>query len=256
MNDSQQSWSARPQHVTLSENEVHAWKTPLTASEGEYIALQQVLSPDERERAQRFYFEKDRRRWTIAHGVLRILLARYLNTDTHELKFVTNEYGKPALAPPLSGTGLQFNLSHSAELALYAFTYQRQIGIDVEYMRLDIEWEPLARSHFSPSEYVSLKALPSALQAEAFFLCWSRKESYIKAKGRGLSIPLDQFDVSLVPGEPAALLDSREEVQVTAHWSLHNLEPGNGYAGALTVEGFDWDLRCWQWREDENRTTW
>jgi len=247
MTTPQQLWLTPPQHITLSKNTVHAWKAPLTAPEDEYSALQQVLSPDERERARRFYFEKDRRRWTIAHGVLRILLAQYLNTDTHKLQFVTNDYGKPALAPPFAETGLQFNLSHSAELALYAFTYQRHIGIDVEYMRLDIEWAELARSHFSPSEYAALQALPPPLQAEAFYLCWSRKESYIKAKGKGLSIPLDQFDVSLVPGEPAALLGSREEVQATTHWSLHALEPAHTYAGALTVEGFDWDLQCWHY---------
>jgi 4'-phosphopantetheinyl transferase len=244
-----QLWSLPPQHLTLSANEVHTWKAPLIAAEDEYSALQQVLSTDERERAGRFYFEKDRRRWTIAHGILRILLARYLNTDTHTLQFVTNEYGKPTLAPALARTGLQFNLSHSAELALYAFTYQRQIGVDVEYMRLDMEWETLARSHFSSSEYAALQALPATLQAKAFFLCWSRKESYIKAKAKGLSIPLDQFDVSLAPDEPAALLGSREEAQATTRWSLRALEPDNGYAGALTVEGFDWNLYCWQWRK-------
>ena len=151
------------------------------------------------------------------------------------------------LADRFAETGLQFNLSHSAELALYAFTYQRQIGVDVEYMRPNIECDLLARSQFSPTEYTALQALPPLLQEKAFFLCWSRKESYIKAKGMGLSLPLDQFDVSLVPGEPAQLLDSREEAQATTHWSLHSLEPGNDYAGALTVEGFDWHLRCWQW---------
>lgn len=249
MTTPQQLWLTPPQHITLSENEVHAWKAPLIASEDEYSTLQRVLSTDERERARRFYFERDRRRWTIAHGVLRILLARYLNTDTHALQFVTNDYGKPALAPPLAHTGLQFNLSHSAEMALYAFTYQRQVGIDVEFMRPDIEGELLARSHFSASEYTALQALPPSLQTEAFFQCWSRKESYIKAKGKGLSIPLDQFDVSLAPDEPAALLGSREEAQATTHWSLHALEPGNGYAGALTVEGFAWNLQCWQYME-------
>ena len=241
-------WSVPPQQITLLEQEVHAWKAPLLASEDEYVVLQQVLSPAERERARRFYFEKDRRRWTIAHGVLRLLLARYLHTDVREPQFSTNAYGKPTLAPPLAASGLQFNLSHSAEMALYAFTYRRQVGIDVEYMRRDIEWELMARSHFSSSEYTALQALPAQLQAEAFFLCWSRKESYIKAKGKGLSIPLDQFDVSLTPGEPATLLGSREEVQALAHWSLQALVPGDGYAGALTVEGFDWSLRCWQWK--------
>jgi 4'-phosphopantetheinyl transferase len=251
MTASQQIWQVPSHPVTLTADEVHAWKVSLTASEYEYATLQQILSADERERAGRFYFEKDRHRWTIAHGVLRLLLARYLNSNPHEIQFVTNRYGKPALAPPLAETGLQFNLSHSAEMALYAFTYQRQVGIDIEYMRQDIECEPLARSQFSPAEYAVLQALPSSLQTEAFFLCWSRKESYIKAKGMGLSIPLDQFDVSLIPDQPAALLDSREETQATAHWSLHNLHPGNSYAGALTVEGFDWLLRCWQWQSNE-----
>jgi 4'-phosphopantetheinyl transferase len=247
MDTSHQIWQVPPQQVTLPANEVHVWRAPLVAPEHEYATFQQILSPDERERARRFYFEKDRRSWTIAHGILRILLARYLNTNTHDLSFVTNTYGKPTLAAPFAETGLQFNLSHSAELALYAFTYRRQIGVDVEYMRQNIEWELLAHSHFSSAEYSALQTLPASLQTQAFFLCWSRKESYIKAKGKGLSLPLDQFDVSLIPDEPARLLDSREEAQATTHWSLHALEPGNGYAGALTVEGFDWHLRCWQW---------
>src|SRR5438876_3935723 len=248
-NTSHHSWQVPLQPVTLLNNEIHIWKVPLVASEQAYSEFQQILSPDGRARANRFYFEKDRRRWTIAHGVLRILLAHYLNTDTHNIQLVTNDYGKPALAPLLAGTDLQFNLSHSAELALFAFTYHRQIGVDVEYMRTDIECELLALSQFSPSEYATLQALPLSLRTEAFFLCWSRKESYIKAKGRGLSLPLDQFDVSLIPGKPAALLGSREEAQATTHWSLHALEPGDGYAGALTVEGFDGNIHCWQWDE-------
>ncbi|MBA2394043.1 MAG: 4'-phosphopantetheinyl transferase superfamily protein [Ktedonobacteraceae bacterium] len=247
MTDSHQIWQVPPQQITLSPAEVHVWKAPLTAPEHEYTALQQVLSPDERERAARFYFEKHRRSWTIAHGVLRTLLARYLNTSTHKLHFVANKYGKPALAAPFAETGLQFNLSHSAELALYAFTYQRQIGVDVEYMRQNVECDLLAQSHFSAAEYRALQTLPASLQTKAFFLCWARKESYIKAKGIGLSLPLTQFDVSLIPDEPAKLLDSREEPQATTHWSLNALEPGNDYAGALTVEGFDWHLHCWQW---------
>ena len=247
MTDPYQIWQIPSQQITLSTSDVHVWKAPLVASEHEYATYQQILSPDERERAGRFYFEKDRRHWTIAHGILRLLLARYLDSNPHELHFVNNSYGKPALAGRFAETGLQFNLSHSAELALYAFTYYRQVGVDVEYMRPNIEWDSLARSQFSPAEYTALQALSPSLQEKAFFLCWSRKESYIKAKGMGLSIPLDQFDVSLVPDEPAQLLASLEEAQATVRWSLNALEPGNDYAGALTVEGFDWHLRCWQW---------
>jgi len=106
----------------------------------------------------------------------------------------------------------------------------------------------LAKYHFSPYEYAVLQRLPAVVREEAFFLGWSRKEAYIKAWGKGLSIPLDQFDVSLTPGEPAALIASREDPQATACWSLHALAPGTGYAGALVVEGTSCRLSCWKWQ--------
>src|SRR5205823_1032898 len=160
-----------------------------------------------------------------------------------------NAYGKPALSSPESELGLNFNLSHSHHIALYAFTYSRNLGIDVEYMRSNVEYEQLAQHFFSPYENAILHAVPTDLKREAFFNCWTRKEAYIKARGEGLSIPLDVFDVSLRPGEPAALLDSREEAQEVARWSLYELAPGPDYAGAVAVEGHGLHLRCWQWAE-------
>ena len=149
---------------------------------------------------------------------------------------------------PLLPTPLQFNLSHSHNLALYAFTYTRQLGIDIEYKRPNIEYDALARVSFSPNAQATLHTIPNHLKHDAFYNCWTRKEAYIKARGKGISIPLDQFDVSLLPGEPAALLHSREDPQAATRWTLHELPPIPNYATALATEGHDWTLTCWQWQ--------
>jgi 4'-phosphopantetheinyl transferase len=248
MRNSDHHWNIPSDNLTLTENEVHVWRASLEAPLDILYYLQHVLSPEEVDRARQFYFEKDRRYWTVAHGVLRMLLAHYLDIDPREIRFVTDNYGKPSIVYPSLGTRLHFNLSHSGSLALYAFTYDRHVGIDVEQMRANIDCEELAKYHFSPYECAVLKRLPAVVKEEAFFLCWSRKEAYIKARGKGLSIPLDQFDVALTPGEPAALIASREDPQATACWSLHALAPGTGYAGALVVEGTSCRLSCWQWQ--------
>jgi 4'-phosphopantetheinyl transferase len=253
MSDENQTWHVPPEEVALPANEVHVWRASLTGENSDqsehsrFSSLQRLLSVEERERAGKFYFERDRQNWTIAHGILRILLARYLATDPHSLRFETNAYGKPLLASPHSAAHLHFNLSHSGRLALYAFAFARQVGVDVEYMRSGIDYEELARYHFSRHEYAALQSLPAAQREEAFFLCWSRKEAYIKARGKGVSIPLKQFDVSLTPGEPTTLLGSREDPLAPAQWSLHALAPGTDYAGALAVEGFGWRLSRWQY---------
>lgn len=245
MNDHER-WNLPPPGLKLKNNEVHVWKTSLEPLTEDIEHLQRILSDEECERAKRFYFEKDRRRWVVAHAYLRIVLGRYLDMHPDQLRFITNEYGKPSLLYPPSGARLHFNLSHSGELALYAFAYDRQVGIDIEYMRADLNLSELVTHHFSAYERSAFSALPQTLQTEAFYLCWARKEAYIKARGKGLAIPLDQFDVSLVPGEPAALLHSREEPEINKRWVLHALSPQVRYAAALVVEGFDCQLRCWQ----------
>jgi 4'-phosphopantetheinyl transferase len=145
---------------------------------------------------------------------------------------------------------LGFNLAHSHELALYAITRGREVGIDLERIRSNLVDEQIAERFFSPREVVVLRGLPTHRQREAFFNCWTRKEAYVKAKGQGLSIPLDQFDVSLAPGEPAALLSTQWHPQEASRWSLQKLNPGCGYVAALAVEGHDWQVKCWQWSAD------
>jgi len=249
MFSSDQCWNTPPIDLKLSENEVHVWRASLELSKRSVQNLQRLLTTDEVTRAKRFYFEKDRNHFIVVRALLRTILSRYLGLDPHQLHFCYNSYGKPSLNLSSNKTGMKFNLSHSGDLALYAFTYSREVGIDVEYMRSNVEYEQLAKQIFSPYENAVLHTLPTEVTLQAFFNCWTRKEAYIKARGLGLSIPLDQFDVSLRPGEPAALLNSREDPQETTRWSLQELVPGPGYSGALVVEGGGWYTSYWQWNE-------
>lgn len=154
---------------------------------------------------------------------------------------------KPALAEDSDESAIRFNMSHSHDLALYAVTRNRELGIDLEHIRKDFASHEIAQQFFSPREVARLRALPLSMQTKAFFNCWTRKEAYIKATGKGLSLPLHQFDVSLVPGEPTLLLSTRENPQEASRWTLRELKPGPGYVVALAVEGHDWRLDCWQW---------
>jgi 4'-phosphopantetheinyl transferase len=242
-------WNIPPRNLQLLEHEVHVWKASLETSNSVMQNLERVLSKDEVTQAKRFHFEKDRRHWIVAHGMLRILLSRYSHSDPTQLCFGSNAYGKPFLAFPSLSPPLHFNLSHSAGLALYAFSFARQVGIDVEHKHADIDCDSLAKVSFLPSEQALLHSLPDNLKLDAFYNCWTRKEAYIKAIGKGLSIPIHKFGVSIIPGEPAVLLQSREYPGEVTRWSLQDLAPGTAYAGALAVEGTGWRLSCWNWDE-------
>lgn len=245
-----EGWGRPPDQVVLAEDEVHVWRASVLQPPATIQYWRSLLSEDEVARAERFYFEKDRHRFIVSHGLLRVLLARYLNTpflNASQLRFCNNDYGKPSLDLGMQDRTLNFNLSHSDELVLFAFTYVRQIGVDIEYMRPDLDYQSLAEHYFSSLEHQMLQALPASARLEAFYQCWTRKEAYIKARGKGLSIPLDVFDVSLRPDEPAMVLGSREDPQETERWKLYALHSDSNYASALAVEGHGWHLHCWQY---------
>ena len=250
MNGTDQQWMRPPHNLKLAHDEVHVWRSSLQAPLAVIEHLRRVLSTEETTKANRFRFEKDRHHYIVARGLLRTLLGRYLGLKPEQLHFGYNAYGKPELLFPQLASPLQFNVSHSHELALHAFTYGRELGVDVEYMRTNIEYDELAKHSFSPYEQGVLGTLSAEVKQQAFFNCWTRKEAYIKARGMGLSLDLDLFDVSLRPGEPIALLGSREDQREVVRWRFRELDPGLDYAGALAVEGQDWRLRCWQWQEE------
>ena len=241
------SWENPPKKLILPSNAVHVWRASLHVSASYLHTLEGTLTADECARAERFYFQKHREHFIAGRGLLRNILSRYLDRKPDRLRFCYNSYGKPALTEETGTEGLCFNLSHSHRIALYAITRDREIGIDIEYFRPNVETEKLAERFFSPREAAVLRALPEHLQREGFFNCWTRKEAYIKAEGKGMSIPLSAFDVSLTPGEPAALLRTQNHPQETARWSLQALNPAPGYAAALAVKGHDWELKCWRW---------
>ncbi len=170
-----------------------------------------------------------------------------MNKAPEDISFSYGNYGKPALVSESGADAVRFNISHSRGTALYVVTRGREIGVDLELIRDDVEVEQIAERFFSPREIAALHALPVYLRRRAFFLCWTRKEAYIKAIGEGLSLPLDQFEVSLVPGEPAALVSVEHCASEVLRWSLQELFPAADYAAALAMEGRDWTLSCWQW---------
>lgn len=245
--ESDQLWKLPPYNVRLREREAHIWRASLAQTEQSVQHLKEVLSREELATASRFRFERDRRRWIAAHAILRLLLAHYIDADPAAFRFGTNAYGKPFLAFPAPSPPFEFNLSHTGDLVLYAFASAAQVGIDIEYQQEGLDYEALARVSFSQREQVTLHALPQQSKCAAFFSCWTRKEAYMKARGLGLSLPSAFFDVSLAPGESAALLDSREDPHEVERWSMLELFPGPGYTGALVLEGGGWQVLCWQY---------
>lgn len=211
----------------------------------ERAELSKLLKPEELERAARFHFARDRNRFLAARARLRILLGRYLGVAPSAVRFQYGSRGKPGLAG--HGGNLPFNLAHSGALALVGVTRDRNIGVDVEFLRPGPPREKIAERFFSVREVAALRSLPAAEQVRAFYNCWTRKEAFLKATGEGLPFGLDRFSVSLVPGEPAALLEVPFGQGEAARWSLRHLEPAPGYIGAVAVEGSIEHLSIFSW---------
>lgn len=230
----------------LPPDEVHVWRATLDQPATGMARFMQVLSPDERARAARFHFEADRKRHIIGRGLSRMVLGHCLGRPASELEFECNEHGKPGL-PRGIRPSLQFNISHSGELVLVALTAERALGIDVERMQPRMANEEVAARFFSANECAVLTALSADVKSAAFFACWTRKEAYLKARGDGLSLALDQFDVAFAPGQAPRLIETRHDPAEARRWTLHAFDPGHGCQAALAVEGSDWRLKFWEW---------
>ena len=237
------SWVDGSRIVDLRKGEIHVWRATLDCHESLLPQFEATLSSDETSRAERFHFSRDKNRYVIGRGILRELLARYLGGSPAEFEFRYGPWGKPCLRLENPSQSVQFNVSHSHGWALLAFAVGRSLGVDVEFVRADVAAEEIAQRYFSAREIAELRALPQAMLAEGFFLCWTRKEAYIKARGEGLQIPLDSFHVSLTPGGPELL-----EGPDSSQWDVRSLSPDPRYVGALVAEGSDWHLSCWDWK--------
>jgi 4'-phosphopantetheinyl transferase len=207
-----------------------AW---LDLPELDCTALGSLLSPAERRRAERFRSPIDRRHYIVARGRLRQLLSEQLRIEPEAIDITTNEQGKPKLGPAQSACGLEFNMSHSASLAIYAIARDRVVGVDIEQIRHIPDTDDLAARFFSAAEADAYRAMPTARRNLAFLACWTRKEAFVKALGEGLSHPLDSFDVTIDPDEPAQIARIGERTGQNLGWSMACFRPTPFYIGAL-----------------------
>lgn len=242
-------WWPEPPSLALSDDRVDVWRVSLEMPERERDRLAASLSAEEWERASRFRQSVDRARFVAARGALRSILGRCLGVEPSCLRFSNGPFGKPALAGPPGASAVEFNVSHSGELALVAASFGRRLGVDLERIDVRRSEQEIAERFFSRREVAALRALPRDRQTDAFFACWTRKEAYLKARGDGLSLPLDRFSVSVSPEEPAALLGSTDDSE-PSRWALRDLGVGPGWAAALAAEGTEWRCRRWVWRPE------
>lgn len=218
----------------LQHLDVHIWKTSLKQDLTSEEKLYPVLNSEEKTRAARYLVQAAKTSFIIARGTLRWLLAGYLDCQPQEIVFRQNPHGKLYL----ENSSLEFNLSHSHDLALFAFTLNRPIGVDIEFMRANLYEDDIARRFFSSAEVAALLALPENLRKCAFFNCWSRKEAFIKAVGVGIFYPLDKFDVAVdcdLTGEKQLNIHSGSER--SKNWKLYALDIAPNYAAAVVTEG-------------------
>ncbi len=235
------NWLPRPAKLPLIRDEVHLWIVNLQRSSLQIAGCFSLLNDAEKNQAQRFVFEKDRNRFTVAHAILRLILGQYLEEPPETLEFTTGPMGKPALP---HNSPLRFNLSHSHHLILYAFSLARELGVDIEKQRDQLVNQEIVRNCFSTREQTEWNNLDPGLQETAFYLGWTRKEAYLKARGDGLLASLCDFDVSLTPDQPAVLTSEDAD-----RWDLVSFCPEPGSVASLVVEGKNYNLSHWEWRE-------
>ena len=236
------AWRQAPLQPSILPGELHVWRLDLDRLEGKNESRMGLLSADELQRAQRFIFQQHRERFVAARAALRRILAGYLQTDAATLRFGYASHGKPYISLPDNPNNLRFNLSHSGGVALLALAVGIEVGVDIERIQTDFPYLEIAQQFFTAVEYAALCATDQALQCETFFRYWTHKEAFIKATGVGLSLPLQQFAVSLQPDTPSKLLHA---VCPPPDHVLLALSPCAGHVGAVAVMGGYTKLQLW-----------
>lgn len=243
-------WPAVAVPQTIAAEQIHVWGWPLnscfdsTSQAQSYIGL---LDAKELERFHRFHFEGDRVRFAFAHANMRRILGAYLGREPERILFGANSFGKPELVTEAHTLPVRFNLSHSRNLALLALSIDTEVGIDIEDLA-PIEPE-VAESHFSLTELAALSSLEGEAWLQGFYHCWTRKEAILKAEGVGLSLPLNAFDVSLLPGLPAEVLGVRPPAVFLRPWALHNLATPLGTVAALAAGSLQAEVLCFRFED-------
>ena len=253
------------------------WATTLSVAADVLEKFSTTLSPDEKERANKFKFEKHRHRYLAGRGALRTILAQYLDARAADLRFDYLTNGKPAFAQAFARAGIHFNLAHTEDLALIAVTRIGRLGVDVECVRPVKNVDELVARFFSERENKLFQNVPNAQKPSAFFNLWTRKEAMLKATGEGITRSLSLVEVSFLPGEPAKLLAIAGDAKAGARWKMWELTPAVGFTGAVAIEsgtsnaepgtsniqpptsniqlGEEVGLRCWKWTSNFEGST-
>lgn len=240
------TWPVGPREVRLSATDVHVWSTRLDAREEQVQRCWEVLSCDERQRAERFRFPSGRLHFLVARGVLRLLLGRYLGMPGSEVRLRYGIFGKPALSD-CHQSDIHFNLAHSGELAVYGFSRLRKVGLDVESGQLLPGMPEVPECSFTAAEQHALAALPAARRTLASLTLWTRKEAYLKALGCGLQQDLSSFEISVPPAAPV-LIRRADEDEKQSHWFFYDVQPARNFVGTVCVENKA-ETRLWSWRQ-------
>ena len=239
--------SELPPGYGLASEDVHVWVTRTGWPPDHIRAAAEHLSLDERQHAGRFHFRVDTERHIVGRALARLLLGGLLGMHPRSLLLDKNGFGKPQLADAQNANGIQFNISHSGDFVLVALALGREVGVDVEQLDPKVELEQIALLMFSRGEVDDLASLPAGERLSGFFRCWSRKEAFIKAHGEGLSMPLDQFDVSLKRVAPVVVPTPGVHISQARRWTIRDVDVGPGYAAAVAAEGVDWRLKRIEW---------
>ena len=242
------SWQTPPNDLGISPRHVDIWLTSTELEEEQVRAYAKYLSQAELARAQKFRSKTGYREYIVTRGLLRQVLSETAGLDLAGVDFLYGEHGKPYLDVRVSGKTVTFNVSHSHGLALVALTRGGRLGVDLEKIRPEVEWRELAGRYFSEVEHRVLERRPEGDGLKAFFACWTRKESFVKALGAGVSYGLKQFDVSVGPEEDYAALTIRSQDEDADGWLVKNLPVPDSHVAALAVDRPACSFRLWQAR--------
>jgi 4'-phosphopantetheinyl transferase len=228
-------WPSAPAQQTLGATDVHIWAANLDLSTDALGRFSATLSKDEQERAAKFHFERHRNRFIAGRGILRSMLARYLDSQPEAVQFCYSPNGKPALCGRFAKSGLTFNLAHSENLALFAVARVSALGIDVEKIRPVTDANELVARFFSARENALFEQLAQDQKTIAFLNLWTRKEAWLKATGEGIGHLLAHVEVTFLPGEPARFLALPQYSALNANWFVRELRPAAGFVGAIAL---------------------
>lgn len=224
----------------LADNEVHLWLSMLSEDADDH------LSADEISRASQYRNKIDRQRYRKSRSVLRIILSGYISVEPSKIRLEIGQHGKPGLSRKIHSPSIEFNISHSNKLMLFAFARSRRVGVDIEHVRPFPELAHLVNRYFTERESSAIRSISKQQRTSSFFSGWTRKEALLKAIGKGLQIPLNTFEVSLDPSEEEPRLSLPQNFKEEAQWRLISFSPEEDYIAALAVEGRDWKIKSYK----------